>query len=84
MRPHRVRKGKLEESDGTKPDHPQLRIAAGFDYATKVRGYWARLRNGKGDEIVITDFPTSLLHMLKAGELAGAAKADAEALSRET
>lgn len=53
---------------------------AGFDYSTEARGAWARLQNGNGQEVVLTDFPTTLLSMLKAGVLTGRAKADAEAL----
>jgi hypothetical protein len=60
---------------------PRRLALAGFDYATATRGYWARLRNGSGHEVIITNHPTSLLDMLKAGVLTGAAKADAEEIS---
>jgi hypothetical protein len=53
---------------------------AGFDYADGKRGYWARLRDGGGRDVILTAHPETLLAMLKAGVLAGEAKADAEKL----
>lgn len=53
---------------------------AGFDYAAEARGYWARLRDGGGRDVILTMYPGTLLSMLKAGVLAGEARADAEAL----
>lgn len=53
---------------------------AGYDYATAKRGGFARLRDGAGHEVRLTDFPRTLISMLKAGVLAGEAKADAEKL----
>jgi len=58
-----------------------LRVA-GFDYADESRGRWARLRDGSGREVIVTDHPSVLLAMLRAGVLAGQAKADAEELVR--
>lgn len=53
---------------------------AGFDYADETRGYWARLRDGGGRELILTEYPGTLLAMLRAGVLVGEAKADAEKL----
>jgi hypothetical protein len=53
---------------------------AGFDYADDRRGYWARLRDGGGRDVVLTQYPSTLLAMLQAGVLVGQAKADAEKL----
>ena len=53
----------------------------GFDYVGGVRGYWAKLRDGAGREVTLTEYPRSLLSMLRAGVLVGQAKEDAEALS---
>lgn len=49
----------------------------GFDYAEAHRGYWARLRDGGGREVILTEYPASLLSMYRAGVLEGEAKADA-------
>jgi hypothetical protein len=53
---------------------------AGFDYANASRGYWARLRDGGGRDVLLTQYPETLLAMLRAGVLVGEAKADAEKL----
>lgn len=53
----------------------------GFDYAGPARGYWARLRDGGGRDVIVTDYPGSLLSMLRAGVLVGQAKLDAEDLA---
>lgn len=55
---------------------------AGFDYANTSRGYWARLRDGGGRDVILTVYPASLLSMLRAGVLVGVAKADAEAIEK--
>jgi len=54
---------------------------AGFDYANASRGYWARLRDGGGREVILTEGTRTLVSMLRAGVLAGEAKTDAEAAS---
>jgi len=53
----------------------------GFEYVGESRGYWAKLRDGAGREVTLTEYPRSLLSMLRAGVLVGQAKEDAEALS---
>ncbi len=66
---------------GTGGGRLSARLApVGFDYADDRRGYWARLRDGSGREILITEYPVTLLAMLKAGVLVGEAKMDAEKL----
>lgn len=55
----------------------------GFDYVGERRGYWARLSNGVGAEVTLTEYPRSLLGLLEAGVLVGAAKDDAEALKKQ-
>ncbi len=44
------------------------------------RTTWSRLRDETGREVVVTDYPTSLIQMLLAGVLTGKAKQEAEAL----
>lgn len=63
-------------------DKPKLKTA-GFDYADGHRGYWARLRDGAGRTVTLTEFPASLLSMLKAKILIGEAKEDAERIAAE-
>ena len=47
----------------------RLRLA-GFDYADQSqRGYWATLRDGAGNTVIVTDYPSTLLSMLRAGVL---------------
>ena len=53
----------------------------GFDYVGAERGYWARMRDGGGREVILTEYPASLLAMARAGVLVGEAKADAERLA---
>lgn len=51
---------------------------AGFDYAdASQRGYWAMLRDGAGRTVLLTEYPATLLSMLRAGVLDGEAKRDA-------
>jgi len=55
----------------------RLRLA-GFDYADQSqRGYWATLRDGAGNTVIVTDYPRTLLSMLRAGVLEGEAQRDA-------
>ncbi len=55
--------------------------SAQFDFANpERRRTWARLRDETGREVVVTDYPTSLIQMLLAGVLTGTALREAEAL----
>ena len=51
----------------------------GFDFADEHRGLFARLRGGR-HEVILCEWPGSLLSMLRADVLAGRAKEDALAL----
>lgn len=58
----------------------RLRGPSGFDYATADRGAGALMRDHAGREVILCEWPASLLSMLRAGVLTGTAKQDAEAL----
>jgi len=51
-----------------------------FDWANGHRGHWAVLKDGAGRTVTLTDYPQSLLSMLRAGVLTGQAKQDAEGI----
>ena len=49
---------------------------AAFDWDTPKRGAWATLSSGSS-QVMLTEYPASLLSMLRAGVLVGEAKRDA-------
>ena len=52
-----------------------------FDFADpNRRASWSRLRDDSGREVVVTEYPTSLVQMLLADVLTGTARQEAEAL----
>ena len=58
------------------------KVFLGFDFADEHRGLFARLRGGR-HEVILCEWPGSLLSMLRADALAGRAKEDALALVLE-
>ena len=54
-----------------------------YDYAGPGRGHWARLRDTSGKrEVIVTDYPTTLIQMLRSGNLTGHALKDAKEAAR--
>lgn len=63
---------------------PRAPHQIGFDWVDPTkRGKFARLTNGEGSEVRLTEYPATLLAMLKMNVLTGQAKKDAERVRRE-
>ena len=54
----------------------------GFDWMDERRGFYGRLINGARRTVVLTEWPGTLMAMLRAKVLDGVAKADAEAIAQ--
>lgn len=55
----------------------------GYDYMTHQRGAFACLQNGLGRQVILTEYPQSLLKMHQLKLLDGQARADAIALTQD-
>jgi hypothetical protein len=60
-----------------------MKSAPGFDFVGPKRGRFCRLTHPNGHEVICTEWPGTLLSMLKAGVLVGKALAEAQRLAAQ-